>query len=174
MILDCIDGNVARVTRSSSLYGDYIDSLSSLLINSLILIALFVNYRDHKLIDSLNSSVDLTLVLILVNSFYLYSKILYQKYRASTLENNIEESQTISKLLLDKNKNNNKIKYYANRVEKNLGISGFLLPVLLLFETFNIGVYFFLIYIIYTIPVTLMSFLLIIKNVRKNDREKKI
>ncbi len=47
LVLDCVDGNIARVTRSGSKYGEFLDALSGYLLSSLLPVCLAVGLPSH-------------------------------------------------------------------------------------------------------------------------------
>lgn len=167
LIFDCIDGNIARYKNQYTLYGDYIDSLSSLLLvislPLVIMLNLIQNTPFFLGINILNFGV---FVAILIN----FSRLAYQKFRNASLENKNEKTLTYSKLMLDDKQIKNKILIIGNRIEKNFGISGFFIPLLIISELFNFEIYFYLIYYTFFASYSIISILyLIIKALKESE-----
>jgi len=141
LMLDCVDGNIARYRKSSSPYGEFMDALSGYLVIPFLFIGLglgaFVSpdslflfrYRDISLILS-NEGLFLTVGLW--SSFsYVLARLILLRYRSkivTSLEGHIS-----------KNRRRDRFFQIISIIARNIfGISGFFVPLLLLAVVFRL------------------------------------
>ena len=135
LTLDCVDGNIARYKKVTTIYGDFIDSASSMFITIAVVPAITLNVMTN-----LPESTERTSMLLwsfAASILVSFSRILYQKFRTVSLEGGIDVGITVSKAMMDETVSKKSISYLFNRVEKNLGVSGFLFPILIIGHLFS-------------------------------------
>lgn len=82
IVIDCVDGNIARYKKSFSKYGDFIDTLSGYIMYTLIFVSSGVaafKYPDRLLLSSVDGSIFLVLGLWAALATIL-SRLIYQKF----------------------------------------------------------------------------------------------
>lgn len=166
LILDCVDGNIARYKKLYTAYGDLIDSLSSLL---LVIAMPFVLGYNTYLLSPIVLKINMlpfSLAIGIVNSF---SRIFYQKYRVANFENNDYIPETLSKVAMVKTNKKN-LEYMVNRIEKNLGISGFFIPLMIIAGLAKKEIVFNLFYLCYYALISISSVIYLIYKINKSNR----
>ncbi len=133
LVLDCVDGNIARVQGPSRM-GGFVDAVSGYFMFGLSFFGagLYLTLSDGSAIPWIWSMLG-----GLASIFSLLSRILFQKYRFMSEEDSmkIKTSGTGTLLVLD----------------KNIGIGGFLTPVMLIAHLTEHLHYFLMFYSVYSI-----------------------
>lgn len=112
-LLDCVDGNIARITKSANPYGAWVDALGGYLAYTLLFLSVGVFVEETYETFWLFQSVDFVLVGAISATANLLMRIQHQKFenvRGST-SNNSSSSDSLQK-----------------QVSRNVGITGFLMP----------------------------------------------
>lgn len=125
MILDCVDGNIARCVKKEK-YGEFIDATSSYFLTSFIFVSVGKAAFDQ---GGLFLQPGNSLALILGGFFAVCSplmRLLFQKFKNSSNELEIEEIQEQKRSTLFEF-----LKKAENKIESEIGING-CFPVLLL------------------------------------------
>lgn len=166
LILDCVDGNIARYKKLYTTYGDLIDSLSSLLL--VIAMPFVLGYNTYLLSPTVLkiNILPFSLTIGIVNSF---SRIFYQKYRVANFENNDCIPETLSKVAMVKTNKKN-LEYIVNRIEKNIGISGFFIPLMITAGLTKKEIVFNLFYLCYYALISISSVIYLIYKINKSNR----
>lgn len=125
LILDCVDGNIARVRKTSSEYGEFIDALSGYYVTGFVFVGIGV---AAFFTTSLNLFEPYYYVVLggLSSVAGLLSRIIHQKYTYTVLvtkgKDCLPEKEIIKK---------NSIQYFRSRIDKEIGISGLFMPFLI-------------------------------------------
>lgn len=142
VVLDCVDGNIARVTKSYSAMGDFIDAQSGYTMMAFIFFANGVaafntSYLWH---DKAYFFIILGAISSISN---ILARMLNSKYAYCSLENKIRKGEKIEFVSYDEPKTTfAKIRIW---VDFNLGLVGLLMPLMIvaqilnLFDIFTIG-----------------------------------
>ena len=113
-ILDCVDGNVARVRRQVTKYGEFTDALAGYVAYALVFLAAGVAAERSRGFapDSL-SSIDFLFVGALTSILNLTMRLVYQQFRNVSGQRIMGEGT------------------FESDVSSNLGITGLLMPAIL-------------------------------------------
>ncbi len=143
LILDCVDGNIARCKKQKSFMGDFYDAIAgygpfafttiALGIAAFNTSTLFSNYLENW-------------VFILIGGIgamaNLYTRLIHQKYMNCFFVANKEIKQ-LENINLTDEENKKSFAYIREQVDKNFGVSGLFMPLLfvaLFTNTFDIMV----------------------------------
>lgn len=127
LILDCVDGNIARVKKCSSEFGEFVDALSGYYVTGFVFIGIGVAaYHTSWLCEEWRSTFIILGGISAVAG--LLSRIIHQKYTYTVMlinHNNIS-------LMKKDTENKQSLQYWRSRIDKELGISGFFMPILII------------------------------------------
>ncbi len=154
-ILDCTDGNVARVRRENTKYGDFVDALGGYIAFAFVLLAMGITAELSKsnAPDFLHS-VDFVLMGALASIFNLTMRLIYQHFR------NVSGQRIMREGSLE----------FA--IDSNFGITGLLMPAILigvLFRHLHWIVLFYLVF--YLVAFVTICVRLVIKAERYKKEE---
>jgi len=167
LVLDCVDGNIARYRRIQTVYGDFIDSLSSLLLSCGLVPGLGLYLILHKqYLFSVEITALISIFLCILTGFV---RVSYQKFFAVSLEHGITPGPRISKAGVTEVAKRNLI-WLANRAEKNLGISGFIMPSLVVGSILDFLGELWLALIVITGTMSILGFALILAKVKRHNK----
>lgn len=157
LILDCVDGNVARVKKSSSVMGEFIDAQSGYFISGFVYLAIGIAaYFTSELFSS-----TYTYLLIIIGAIAsisnILSRLIHQKYVYSVLE--IEKTDNDVELYVPQEEVETKkgLQYFRSRIDKEFGLSGLFMPFLIIayiFELFDIMVIFYMLFSLSALLIT--------------------
>lgn len=156
-VLDCVDGNIARVKKTSSLKGEYMDAISGYTAPAFIYLAVGVAaYHEPGHLFWLGIWV---IVLGAVASLSdLLSRIIYQKYLVTQLKLNLESNSTSN----IENERRSGIKRILDLIMKNMTYSSLFMPLLVLAKfthCFDILVSFYCLYSVVILGGTYIMFI---------------
>lgn len=135
LVLDCVDGNIARVRRTSSEMGEFIDALSGYYVTGFVYFAIGISAFYTT---SMTKFAFLWVILGGMSSICgLLARIIHQKYTYTLL---VLERRNCEKVELPEDEVTNKksIQYLRSRVDKEISISGLFMPFLLIALVFNL------------------------------------
>lgn len=140
LVLDCVDGNIARVKKTNSFMGDFFDAAAGYGTFSFITIALgMAAFNTSFLVPE-----QYRWVLILIGGIgataNLYMRLVHQKYLNCyfAAKNRLGETEDIT---LKDTEDKRSFAYIREQIDKNIGISGLFMPwlfVALFTNTFDI------------------------------------
>lgn len=136
LVLDCVDGNIARVKKTSSEMGEFIDALSGYYVTGFVYFAVgFAAYNTTKIFA------DHAFLMVVLGGIStvagLLARIIHQKYTYSLMV--INQSGESKKALPENEVENKKsLQYLRSRLDKELGISGLFMPFLIVASIFNL------------------------------------
>lgn len=148
LVLDCVDGNIARVKKNKSFMGDYFDAVAGYGPFSFTTLALGIAAYNTTFLVSEGYK----FWFIVVGGFgamcNLYMRLVHQKYlncffAAKQILGETEE------ITLKDTENKKSFAYIREQIDKNLGVAGLFMPwllVALLTDTFDIMVVFYTLY----------------------------
>ncbi len=149
LIMDCVDGNIARVKKTNSEMGEFIDALSGYYVTGFVYLAIGVSayfttsFLEYKLIFLILGAVSTVSGLL--------ARTIHQKFIYTLLIQQQQNAQ-LTNILFDKNSENKKsINYIRNRVDKELGISGAFMPFLIIAAIFRIYDFFTMFYFVFQV-----------------------
>lgn len=148
LVLDCVDGNIARVKKKKSFMGDFFDAVAGYGPFSFTTLAMGIAaYNTSLLVPNEYKS-----CLIVLGGFgamcNLYMRLVHQKYLNCffVAEYTLGQGEQIT---LKDTEDKKSFAYIREQIDKNLGVSGLFMPwlfVALFTNTFDIMVVFYTIY----------------------------
>ena len=163
LVLDCVDGNIARVKKVKTFMGDFFDAVAGYGPFSFTTLALGVAaYNTTFLVPE-----NLKCWLIVLGGFgalcNLYMRLVHQKYLNCffAAEQILGEND---KITLKDTEDKRSFAYIREQIDKNLGVAGLFMPwlfVALLTNTFDIMVTFYTLY--YVVSFIAICFLYSVK-----------
>ena len=148
LVLDCVDGNIARVKKIKTFMGDYFDAVAGYGPFSFTTLALGIAaYHTSFLIPN-----EYKFLLIVVGGFgamcNLYMRLVHQKYlncyfAGKRILNELDD------ITLKDTEDKKSFAYIREQIDKNLGVSGLFMPwlfVALFTNTFDIMLLFYSLY----------------------------
>lgn len=160
LVLDCVDGNIARVKKTSSEMGEFIDALSGYFVTAFVyfsigvaayytsFISIFDNWKFYFIFMGSISTVS-----------GLLSRLIHQKYTYSLMViNNGKSSYEKKDLPQEEVENKKNIQYLRSRLDKEISISGLFMPFLIVSLVLNIfdimTIFYFIFQVLGLIAVT--------------------
>ena len=142
LVLDCVDGNIARVKKTKTFMGDFFDAVAGYGPFSFITIGLGMAAYHTSFIFSEQYRVYLILIGGIGAMCNLYMRLIHQKYLncvfvAKRILNEFED------ITLADTEDKKSFAYIREQIDKNLGVSGLFMPwlfVALFTNTFDIMV----------------------------------
>lgn len=157
MVLDCTDGNIARCVKKEP-FGEFVDATSSYILINFLYAALGVAaYHNNGLMISAGSWV-LVFLGVFTGSADSLARLLYQKYNNCDRIKSDQDKPDISQ------DNKNRLVKVHDRIDKELGLNGVLLPALLICTLFGwYDVFVIAYFCFFTLSLFATAFLLIMK-----------
>ena len=133
LVLDCVDGNIARCKKESSELGSFVDALSGYYISAFLYLAVGVGaYHFSRLVEFRYTF----LIMGAISSAAgILARLIHQKYTYTMLV--MRDGNEKSKLS-EEVEHKGSIQYLRSRVDKELGLSGLLMPFLIIASIFNL------------------------------------
>lgn len=143
-ILDCTDGNIARLTNTSSLLGEFFDAVAGYAAVAFIYLAVGVAaYRTSTLFDE--NGFWFIILGGAASIFDLLARVVYQKFSVTEyVSGYANKNDTMAKKM-----KGNGIYHIAIQIMKNLTYSSLFMPLLVIsyfFNTFDLLIIFYFIY----------------------------
>lgn len=148
LVLDCVDGNIARVKKKKSFMGDFYDAIAGYGPFSFTTIALGVAAFNTSYIFPENYRVWFILLGGAGAVANIYMRLIHQKYLNCffVAKKELNETEEIS---LKDTTNKKSFAYIREQIDKNLGVSGLFMPwliVAVITNTFDIMLLFYVLY----------------------------
>lgn len=136
LVLDCVDGNIARVKKTSSEMGEFIDALSGYFVTAFVYFAIGVAaYNTTTLMNEYNYYV---LLAGSVSSIAgLLTRLIHQKYTYTLMVLNKDDDSKKQMLPEEEVQNKHSLQFIRSRLDKEIGISGLFMPLLIVACIFN-------------------------------------
>lgn len=172
IVLDCVDGNIARFRKTSGNYGQILDAINGYIINALLFLSVGVgafNYSEVSF-NSVNQLLHLKLdrsILITLGALAslsnILSRLIYHKFI---------NTFPMAQLAEIKSGEASKGFYYFGYclIHNLASLSGFLTPILLLMIVFRLSSVFVIFYVFINIAVLISIFCRVILKCRKLTR----
>lgn len=131
LVLDCVDGNIARCRKQKTVFGEFVDDIGGYYIEALIYLAIAINAFDNGGILFEKGNQWIIIIGALSSIINVLSRLIYKDYGhfAINADQSVQEEHTVD----DKRS----LYYIRNRVSKELGISGIFMPLVILCPFFN-------------------------------------
>lgn len=135
LVLDCVDGNIARVTKTCSDMGDFIDTLSGYVISATAMLSIGVAAYNTSNIEILNKGYLLVFIGAIGSIGNVLARLIHQNYMVTILR--LEKKGIQINNPDDEVEADHGLGYIRSRIDKEIGISGFYMPLLILALIFN-------------------------------------
>ena len=142
LVLDCVDGNIARVKKQKSFMGDFFDAVAGYGPFSFTTIGIGVAAFHSSWIVPEQYKWMLVLVGGIGGMVNLYMRLVHQKYLNCEFAAN-KELGKLDEITLKDNENKKSFAYIREQIDKNIGVAGIFMPwlfVALFTKTFDIMV----------------------------------
>ncbi len=176
IVLDCCDGNIARVTKKSSYMGEFVDAVSGYVICAFNFLAIGIAaFNRSELLLGPNNYLFIIIGAVgcITN---LFSRLIYQKYTncCFVTECKVKGSATYTPENYSHYDPNAKkgLTYYRLRIDRQLGISGLFMPLLIVAAVFNLFDIMVCAYTLYHVLTLLATFVIFGK--KSVDLDKKM
>lgn len=137
LVLDCVDGNIARVKKTSSEMGEFIDALSGYYVTGFVYF--FVGITAYYTTDIFRHHAYILVIMGGVSTIAgLLARIIHQKYTYSIMVINQANPMHHYEEPEESVQNKKSIQYIRSRVDKEIGISGLFMPFLIVALIFNL------------------------------------
>ena len=137
LILDCVDGNIARVKKTSSEMGEFIDALSGYYVTGFVYF--FVGIAAFYTTTMFEEYAFLLIILGGVSTIAgLLARIIHQKYTYSIMIINQANPTHYNDIPEKEVENKRSVQYIRSRIDKEIGISGLFMPFLIVALIFNL------------------------------------
>lgn len=167
-ILDCVDGNIARVKKESSYRGEYIDALSGYTASSFIYFAIGIAaFNTSKLF---HYNVWWIIIGGVAAITEVYTRLIHQRFTVAMYREQFEINGTLPDVKQDDPQGQRGVMYIGSRIRKLFGFSALFIPFLIvscIFNRFDILVGTYMLYNTMWMLVTLLTY--IIKSARKRE-----
>ena len=144
LVLDCVDGNIARVKKQSSEFGEFVDALSGYYVTGFVFVGIgTAAYHTTTIFE------DYSLWLIVIGGITavagLLARIIHQKYTYTIMVTS-GNTDAIPEHEVDNKKSAQRLR---SRMDKELGISGLFMPFLIVacvFHLYDVMILFYLLF----------------------------
>ena len=144
LVLDCVDGNIARVKKQSSEFGEFVDALSGYYVTGFVFIGIGVSaYYTTSLFMSINYWLIILGAITAVAG--ILARLIHQKYTYTIMVT----SETLDAIPEHEVDNKKSVQHFRSRMDKELGISGLFMPFLIaacIFHLYDIITLFYLLF----------------------------
>jgi len=140
LVLDCVDGNIARVKKVKTFMGDFYDAIAGYGPFSFTTIALGVAAYNTSFLDSEEYKVWLILIGGVAAVSNLYMRLVHQKYLNCYFAGKKIIGE-LDEITLQDTEDKRSFAYIREQIDKNFGVSGIFMPwlfVALFTKTFDI------------------------------------
>jgi len=159
MILDCVDGNLARVSKTKNPYGDAIDAMSGYTMYGFVFLGLgMVAERDSGWLNHYTPDYFFVLLGGIAAVCTLTARLVFQKF-----------ATTEYKLKASNRQLSNRPRRVVYFVDKNIGLSGFFMPAMLITVAFSFTQVLVVFYAIYYLAVLMFCYLRFILKVQRTN-----
>ena len=142
LVLDCVDGNIARCKKQKTVYGEFVDDIGGYYIEAFVYFTIGVCsfYKGGIIIDK--ESLIILIIGAISSIINILSRLIYKDYCYYS-------TKASSEMQEEKTRDDRKSLYYIrNRVSKEIGMSGVFMPLLFICEFLNcydiLSVFYFL------------------------------
>jgi len=148
-VLDCVDGNIARVKKELSIRGEYIDAISGYTASSFIYFAIGIAaFNTSTLLDNAYNWIIIGGVASLAEVF---TRLVHNRYTVAMYREQCELNGALPDIKQDEPDGKRGMMYIGSRIRKTLGFSSLFIPLLILSSIFNFFDYLTLFYTAYNL-----------------------
>lgn len=168
LVLDCVDGNIARCKKQKTVFGEFVDDIGGYYIESLVYLAIsvFVFNNGGVLIGMQCHWIIVVGALSSITN--ILSRLIYKDYGHYSVkaDRSMQEEHTVDVP--------NSLYYIRNRVSKELGISGVFMPLIIICAIYNAYDLLTIFYLLFNGFALLSTTVIYIYKADKYDRENKL
>jgi hypothetical protein len=128
LVLDCVDGNIARCTKRFTKYGEFVDALGSYITVGFVFIALGVAAYHMGGVFFERHSILIVILGSLASVCDILARLIHSKY-LSFAEDGVQNTP--------KEVQKNSLEYVRKRIDKELGHSGLFMPFIIVGAIWN-------------------------------------
>ena len=140
LILDCVDGNIARCKKQKKTYGEFIDAMSGYFTVAFVYIALGIaSYNNGGTIFA-KGNIDIIIIGAIASICDILARLIYVNFCS------VKTTDDIGQIEKQKTEKKHTINYLRKRISKEFGLSGLFMPLTicgLLFNCFDFIVIFY-------------------------------
>lgn len=170
LILDCVDGNIARCKKNKTVYGEFIDDMSGYFTTAFIYFSIsIVSYYNGGLVVEKNCIAILILGAISSISDIL-ARLIHKDYVCFGYEGNVLKKEKVGTNL---EQNKKSLNYIRSRIGKEIGISGLFMPLVIFSVFYNFYDIITIFYFCFNIFALISTVILLYYKANKYDNEEK-
>ena len=137
LVLDCVDGNIARVTKHCSDMGDFIDTLSGYIVSAGAMLGIGLAAQHTTSFEFFQNSNILIILGALGSIGNVLARLIHQNYMVTLLRIEAKGGK-VNKENPDKEvESEHGLSYLRSRIDKEVGISGLFMPLLIISYLFG-------------------------------------
>lgn len=148
-VLDCVDGNIARVKKESSVRGEYVDAVSGYTASSFVYFAIGIAAFNTS--HLLNNAYLWIIVGGVASLAEVFSRLVHNRYTVAMYREQYEMHGTLPDIKQDDPSGKRGIMFIGSRIRKALGFSSLFIPFLIVSLIFNCFDYLVLFYSAYNL-----------------------
>lgn len=130
LVLDCVDGNIARVTKTCSEMGEFVDTLSGYVISAISMISISIAAQNTTDIELFVSNPILIVIGAMGSICHVLSRLVHQNYMVTLLR--LKQDSVNVTTPDDEVRKNSGLSYIRSRIDKEIGVSGLFMPLLII------------------------------------------
>jgi hypothetical protein len=125
LVLDCVDGNIARCNKQKTTYGEFIDDMSGYFTTAFVYVAIgLAAFHNGGIV--FNKGSEFILIAGFISSISdVLARLIHKDYVCFGYEGGVDSKEKVG-TNFDENKNS--LNYIRKRVGKEIGISGAFMP----------------------------------------------
>ena len=136
LVLDCVDGNIARVTKHCSDMGDFIDTLSGYIVSAGAMLGIGIAAKNTTSFEIFQGTSLLIIMGALGSIGNVLARLIHQNYMVTLLRIEAKGESNLDNPDSDVDSERG-LSYIRSRVDKELGISGVFMPLLIIAFVFG-------------------------------------
>ena len=131
LVLDCVDGNIARCKKQKKVYGEFVDAISGYFTVAFVYLSIGIAAYNNGGILFDKEEIIIVIIGAVSSICDILARLIYVNFCGVITDDNIGA--------MEKNKINDKhsINYLRKRVSKELGLSGMFMPLTICGLVFN-------------------------------------
>lgn len=140
LVLDCVDGNIARIKKVETFMGDFYDAVAGYGPGSFTTVALGIAAYNTSYIVSENYRYLFIIICAIGAVSNIYMRLIHQKYLNCFFAGK-KILKEVNEITLKDTENHQSFSYIREQIDKNFGVSGLFMPwlfVALFTNTFDI------------------------------------
>lgn len=163
LVLDCVDGNIARCLKQKTVYGEFVDDIGGYFVVALVYLALGVHayHMGGVLLSAHNMWAIVAGALACI--FDILARLIHKDYAYFKAKNETEAERAAAAAVPSYEVANKKsISYIRRRVGKELGVSGVFMPLTIvgaIWNAYDLVVGFYLLFNGFALVITALMYI---------------